>query len=620
MDNTNKNKCTPKHGFGNSATDIYLELLINEEQKRATARENEVENTSANKLAIRQDKSTGIVTIQLLNIHGNVLDTKELDLDTEKIILNIELDYSNKKLIFTLVDGTTIETDISSMIDDIDSRIVNIENKLTTYFDKFVDGENIDTQFVDGETVYCYSGQSIEGGGVPSSLIISIPQTTKKAIYVKNIYIKYTNKSNEEVEYSYTFESKQFDTVGQTRNLGDLSWILNNNDTDIYFGYSSSYGQQIGSGSKPAYNLSLTTNDLAGCTVTDVKLYVCGASSNDGFVSITVGNDAWKYHEGQEDETTEVELPVNDVNDYLEFTYGSGSQPGEGTIIYYSETFLEKNNESLVTIAPKEDILYVNKDDDRIYSFDGSTLIEVSKVLELGFTSTTAYRGDYGQENYNKLTEVREQDFTFTGVKTFADDIYVGDIRSNNEDGGYSYLSKWHQDAFYWELHNIGWIGYSGVYHNVTFMQSEDIDAPGEIVSPSVSDCYRIMNLADPINDRDGVNKQYVDNGLSTKADITYVDNAIDKLNIGNGEGNGSVCQKNAIYDGESIEFSDGTPGTQNGDSIPGGDAKGIQSYALGGLRYDCVNEEENNFDRTTTSVDGNQSMAVGGSVHVNGD
>lgn len=82
----------------------------------------------------------------------------------------------------------------------------------------------------------------------------------------------------------------------------------------------------------------------------------------------------------------------------------------------------------------------------------------------------------------------------------------------------------------------------------------------------------------------------------------------------------GSTIQKDTVYTGENIILEDGNQGTQNGDIIPGGVVNGVQSYALGGTRYDYINEEENNFDRTPTSVDGNQSMAVGGSVHVNGD
>lgn len=97
-----------------------------EEQQRAIARENTIENNSGNYLDIEQEENTGIVTIKLLNIHGSVLDTKTLDLETEKIIRKITLDQENKSLIFSLVDSTTITCDISDLINDYNVKINNL--------------------------------------------------------------------------------------------------------------------------------------------------------------------------------------------------------------------------------------------------------------------------------------------------------------------------------------------------------------------------------------------------------------------------------------------------------------------------------------------------------------
>ena len=41
---------------------------------------------------------------------------------------------------------------------------------------------------------------------------------------------------------------------------------------------------------------------------------------------------------------------------------------------------------------------------------------------------------------------------------------------------------------------------------------------------------------------------------------------------------------------------------------------------AFGGLRYDYFNPEENNWGKTPTSAEGNQSFAAGASVHAHGD
>ena len=104
-------------------------------------------------------------------------------------------------------------------------------------------------------------------------------------------------------------------------------------------------------------------------------------------------------------------------------------------------------------------------------------------------------------------------------------------------------------------------------------------------------------------------------------------------LNIENGEGSGSIQQNESTFTEESIIFSDGTKGTQNGDVVPGAEAKGIGAVAFGGLRYDYYTSPEilahnrtieptaeEHWGRTPTSAEGNQSFAVGGSSHAYGD
>lgn len=104
-------------------------------------------------------------------------------------------------------------------------------------------------------------------------------------------------------------------------------------------------------------------------------------------------------------------------------------------------------------------------------------------------------------------------------------------------------------------------------------------------------------------------------------------------FNLESGEGSGSIQQKSFIYQGQDIVFSDGTKGTQDGDEIPGAIASGLGSVAFGGLRYDYYTSPEThnynlsieptsteNWGRTPTSAEGNQSFAVGGSSHAYGD
>lgn len=110
-------------------------------------------------------------------------------------------------------------------------------------------------------------------------------------------------------------------------------------------------------------------------------------------------------------------------------------------------------------------------------------------------------------------------------------------------------------------------------------------------------------------------------------------ENDLNKINLENGEGSGAIEQKESTFTEESIIFSDGTKGTQNGDVVPGAEAKGIGAVALGGLRYDYYTSPEThaenlkidststeNWGRTPTSAEGNQSFAAGGSVHAYGN
>jgi len=276
------------------------------------------------------------------------------------------------------------------------------------YFDKFVTGADIDEQMSIGQIAYCDQGSVVVGGEVPSTVIIKFTQAAKRAIYLKNIYIKYVNTEGNEVEYNYEFIARQFTSVGQTVALNGIEWQVQDPNASLYFGYSGSYGQQFGSGSQAATELTLTTVDFAGCTIKEVVITACGASSTNARLLISAGNDQWLYHEGESDEATYKVLSPNTAEDPATFTHGEGSTPGAGVIVNYVETFVKRvNTENLVeAIAPVENILYVETANNKIYRFNGSTLIEVSKSLELGGTSTTAYRGDLGSDNRNRIFDI----------------------------------------------------------------------------------------------------------------------------------------------------------------------------------------------------------------------
>ena len=126
----------------NAEQEDILDKLI-AEQNRAIAREDEIEANAAasyaNQLEISQEIYAGTANIALLNSAGQVLDSAELQLATGKALESITLDYPNKRLVFTLVDGTILYCDITDLIDDLAQKIdqereraLNAEETLNT--------------------------------------------------------------------------------------------------------------------------------------------------------------------------------------------------------------------------------------------------------------------------------------------------------------------------------------------------------------------------------------------------------------------------------------------------------------------------------------------------------
>lgn len=101
-------------------------------------------------------------------------------------------------------------------------------------------------------------------------------------------------------------------------------------------------------------------------------------------------------------------MSPNTAEDQTTFTYGEGSTPGAGVIVEFTETFVKRVDEDylLEAIAPIERVVYLELGENRLYRYNGTTLVEVSKSLELGNTSTKAYRGDLGADSRDKIFDI----------------------------------------------------------------------------------------------------------------------------------------------------------------------------------------------------------------------
>ena len=99
---------------------------------QAFKEEFESQNNSAyaTTMTITQNSTTGVLTFKLYASDGTLLDEKTLDLDTEHIIKSVSLDYEHKKLIFTMNDNSTIECNISDLIDGLNFNIQAVADNL----------------------------------------------------------------------------------------------------------------------------------------------------------------------------------------------------------------------------------------------------------------------------------------------------------------------------------------------------------------------------------------------------------------------------------------------------------------------------------------------------------
>ena len=105
--------------------------------------------------------------------------------------------------------------------------------------------------------------------------------------------------------------------------------------------------------------------------------------------------------------STQLPSYVDDVIDLINFV---SSNPTSGMTIgnkYYNTTskkiFTATSTSAGVESTPEEGKIYINIATNKTYRWSGSTMAEISASLALGTTSTTAFRGDYGNTLYTNF-------------------------------------------------------------------------------------------------------------------------------------------------------------------------------------------------------------------------
>lgn len=128
------------------------------------------------------------------------------------------------------------------------------------------------------------------------------------------------------------------------------------------------------------------------------------------------------------------------VDDIVDVTNFVTSNPTSGMTIgnvYYNSTtkklFTATSATAGVTSDPESDKIYVRLTDSTLWRWSGSTMAQVNGGLVLGTTSTTAFRGDYGNTLYTNFGSSTNLTATqaardFFGKITPANEIYITGI------------------------------------------------------------------------------------------------------------------------------------------------------------------------------------------------
>lgn len=110
------------------------------------------------------------------------------------------------------------------------------------------------------------------------------------------------NVWGQETVYSYELKQKTWDDNG-SKTLNGITWSLDAPGAG-FWGYDGTKGQQIGSGSKPATSINLSTEDFKG-TIKSVVIETSGASKINATIQVKVGNVGY----GDETKITKTNTP-----------------------------------------------------------------------------------------------------------------------------------------------------------------------------------------------------------------------------------------------------------------------------------------------------------------------
>lgn len=509
---------------------------------------------------------------------------------TSGILYNPESDLNNltedKISItkYTESDPETGEEILKFKLVLIINNIVNL--KTNKFFDKEVSGEGVDQQIEEGQIAYCPSGSMVVDSEEQTSTgwylvedlselevgdkIIIASSTEDYALGTESN----SSKSNRKGA-SITRSGNKLTTITPT--VQRIELVSKYVPEEVVSEESEEPSQDVSESEETQQNdsvvFALRTYDHPE-SWGNGYLYASSSSSNELKTKLVLDSeDANWLFDLQENsiikltaqgENTRNVLGYNPNNTSPIFSaYAEDSSTrkplsiykfieGQGEIIYFEKTFLKKQNGEIIEIKPTVETLYINKFDNKIYEFRNDNLIEISKVLELGISSTTAYAGNLGNQNRTDINRILNNNTTFNGDKTFNNDITAANLKTDgcleitehtleepilkaNTDDGVKDVISWaereHQGEHF-SLDNIGRIDSYNLNLNLNraFIEKDEDDSylpfltvlneEGEEIEYGQDPAsIKLENIADPTGDTEAVNKKYVDNITDLKAD-----------------------------------------------------------------------------------------------------
>ena len=168
------------NGVSQTVTDKSVDITLPDTSQFITKDVNnltyyELKTATGNNIVMSIDSSTYILTISLRNSANQVLNTQTVDLPLETMVVGGSYDETNKKIVLTLKNGTTIDIPVGDLVSGLQTEITP-SNKLSA---DLVNDSLSTNKFVTGSDKTNWNNKYTKpSGGIPKTDLASDVQTS----------------------------------------------------------------------------------------------------------------------------------------------------------------------------------------------------------------------------------------------------------------------------------------------------------------------------------------------------------------------------------------------------------------------------------------------------------